>query len=489
MSEGKFENWVLPSDHLICMYEAEAITGTPLQKAAREIASYSSLGLYNYGARAEKYKAEILSCEELEGGVGIILIAYPPEAFDLETGGISGILSIISGWSMSLSRLSKIRIRDILFPESITSKFIGPKMGQSEINGLLGVKKRECYLTVPIYPRLGINMDEYKKILEMLLKQAPSYGPDMISDSELLFNPPECRVSERVTAMKDEVNRLAKMKDLEDNTEKFGGKTLFFVNVTGIPSLATAHASLVKDAGLHGIAVNVLPAGFSLLEQLRKEFPHLIVYAHANMHSVFTRGQQTGMSYGVLLKLFRLAGADIIYTGTPYGALDLFGDLEKHVLSVQNHNEILRSQMHKLKPAIPSILGGITLGNLEVNLKLSGLPLQMVVGGGIYDYTGPSPQSKIEIAGAKAKMRLGLGQVPRSYDQTDPAYAIKLFKKAIYSVTILNESMWRDHELKDNKDNNPVYFNEHFVNAEYPQDPELSRIMQRYSKLELKGQD
>lgn len=453
---SSFAKWELPTDHLICMYSVEASAGSSVQKAANDIASYSSEGLQSAGKRKERFTAEVLSCQEQADGKGVVLVGYPPESFDLESNGISSILSVIAGWNTSVSSLANVRVNDIFLPRSVTSKFQGSLMGQMKINELLGVRSRSCYLHVPVYPRLGLSLEDYKEVLATLLKGAPESSPDIIADSELIFNPQDCPVSGRVEVAKEfNTTLIQKMRALKDKTQSLGGKTLFFMNVTALPSKAIESATLVKEAGLDGIIVNALTSGLSLLEELRRQFSSLIIYAHANMHALLTRGVHTGVSFEVLVKLFKLAGADIIYTGAPYGSLDLIGGVERHVRTVQNYNDIVRSKIHNLEPAIPCIGGGITLGNLEANLKLSGLPLEMVVGSGVYD----SPSS--------------------------PSEAIRLFKKAIDITTEMKKTMWSDGELSDYMKQHREYFLKHFLDPTSPLNEELGKAFERYSKLRL----
>lgn len=451
------EKWEFPSDHLLCLYKIEVRPDSSVPNAAKKIAAYASLGLKARAETAEKFSAKIISRHQLAPNSGIVIIAYPPEMFDMETGGIASILSVISGWNVSVSDIVHVRISDIFLPEKIVSKFMGPQISQEKINNLLEVKRKECYLHVPVYPRLGANTEEYAKTLSSLLEKGPLVGPDIIADSELLFNPDYCPVHQRVALMQTKNKELIeKAASLKGKLDTMGCKTLFFVNVTGTPTKAVQHATLVKDAGLDGIIVNALTTGFSLLEELRKKFPDLIIYAHANMHAILTRGERTGMNFEVVIRLFKLAGADIIYTGAPYGSLDLTGSIEQHIANIQKYNNIVRSKIFNLQPAIPCIGGGLNIGNLEVNLKLAGIPLEIVVGDGLYDY-------------------------PRSL-----SYTIKLLKKAIFCITLLNKTMWSDQELSKNRQEFGEYFRANYVDPITPGNVELRETLQKCSLLKLR---
>jgi len=451
------EKWEFPRDHLLCLYKIEVRPDSSVPNAARKIAAYASTGLKAGTETLERFSAKIISRHQLTGTSGIVIVAYPIETFDLETGGIASILSVISGWNVSVSDIVNVRICDIFLPERIVSKFPGPQIGQEEINRRLGVKRKECYLHVPVYPRLGANIEDYGKTLRSLLEKGPLVGPDIIADSELLFNPNYCPVRRRIALMQTKNKELIEKASLiKDKLDTLGCKTLFFVNITGTPTKAVEHATLVKDAGLDGIIVNALTTGFPLLEELRKKFPELIMYAHANMHAILTRGQRTGMNFEVLIRLFKLAGADIIYTGAPYGSLDLTGSLAQHIANIQKYNSIVRSRSGNLQPAIPCIGGGLNLGNLEVNLKLAGIPLEVVVGGGVYNY-------------------------PRSL-----TYTIKLLKKAIICITLLNRTMWSDKELLKNRQECTEYFRENYVDPTEPGNEDLRDALQKFSLLRLR---
>jgi ribulose 1,5-bisphosphate carboxylase large subunit-like protein len=450
------EKWEFPSDHLLCLYKIRVRSDASVPNAAKKIATYASTGLRAKAETWEKFGAKIISRHELSSQDGIIIVAYPPETFDIETGGISSILSVIAGWNISVSDIVHVRICDIFLPEKIVSKFPGPQVSQEQINHRLSVKRKECYLHIPVYPRLGATAEEYERTLSTLLENGPLIGPDIIADSELLFSPSYCPVRSRITSMQKYNKELVeKTSSMKDKLETLGCKTLFFVNVTGTPIKALENATLVKDAGLDGIIVNALTTGFSLLEDLRMKFPDLIIYAHANMHAILTRGERTGMNFEVLIRLFKLAGADIIYTGAPYGSLDLIGSLEHHIANIQKYNNIVRSKIFNIQPAIPCIGGGINLGNLEVNLKLAGIPLEVVVGDGLYGY--PKPLS----------------------------YTIKLLKKAIACITLLNKTMWSDKELLKNRQECNEYFKTNYVDSVAPENKELRESLQKFSTLRL----
>lgn len=452
------EKWEFPGDHILCLYKFEVQPNSSVPNAAKKIASYASMGLKVKAETTEKFSAKIISRHELSPHKGIVIIAYPPEMFDIETGGISSILSVISGWNISVSDIVRIRICDIFLPQKIVSNFPGPQISHEKINHRLGVKRKTCYLHVPVYPRLGATTEEYEKTLSAILKDGPLIGPDIIADSELLFNPNYCPVRSRISLMQRKNKELIeKASSMKDKLETLGCKTLFLVNVTGTPTKALEQATLVKDAGLDGIIVNALTTGLSLLEELRVKFPDLIIYAHANMHAVLTRGKSTGMNFEVLVRLFKLAGADIIYTGAPFGSLDLIGSISNHVANIQKYNSIVRSRIFNIEPSIPCIGGGINLGNLEVNLKLAGTPLEIVVGEGLYNY--PKPLN----------------------------YTIKLLKKAIHSITILNKTMWSDPEILKNRQECKDFFMTHYVDPTTPENEDLRDTLQKFSILRLRG--
>jgi ribulose 1,5-bisphosphate carboxylase large subunit-like protein len=450
------EKWEFSSDHVLCLYKVEVHPESSIHDAAEKIARYASVGLKSNTDLAEKFSAKVISFHELAPNQGIIIVAYPPEMFDIDTGGIASLLTIMAGWNTSVSDILSIRIYDIFLPKNITEKFLGPQFSQAKINDLLHVKQKNLYLHVPIYPRLGVSIDLYKEVLDELLFQSPYVAPDIIADSELLLNPYYCPIHERVKLMQNKNKDLVnKMSSLKDKIDKLGGKTLFLVNVTGTPTKAIENATLVKNAGLDGIMVNVLTTGFSLLEELRSKFKDLIIFAYTNMHAIITRGKKTGMSYEVIAKLLKLAGADIIYTGAPYGSLDLTEPLKEHITNIQKYNSIVRSEIFNIKPSLPSIAGGINLGNLEVNIKLAGIPTEIVVGDGIYSF--PQPKH----------------------------LTIRLFKKALITIEEMKKSMWTDNELSSVRRSNEEYFKKFFVDSSNPTDAELREALKKNAILKL----
>ena len=458
--------WEIPGDHVVCMYKIIVTPNASVRGVASKVIRYASIGEKEARQKQEyeRFNAEIISWYETSKRVGLVMISYPPEMFDAKYGGIASLLSVIPGWNVSMNEILRVKLLDVFLPEKITKEFEGPRWSPDKIRRKLRTGgEQNCFLRVPIYPRLAYPED-YEHRIKCLLKKAPEIAPDIIADSELLFNHEFCSIDKRIDIMSKFNKHVESMMDAKERVEtKTGCKTLFFINVSGKPSYTLEKTEAVKEAGLDGITLNVLTTGFSLLEDLRSKFKNLIIYARANAHALLTRGNSVGISFDVLAKLFKIAGADIIYTGAPCGSLDRVKPLDDHVADIRRRNTIVRNPIYNIGPALPSISGGVHLGNLQVNILLAGVPLQITVGDGIYNFPWA---------------RNNLDRI---------ADVIRLFKKAIYIITQKKENMWDDHELRELRHKRcRAYFMEERKCVD-PTDKEIKDVLRRWVYPEFRS--
>ena len=116
--------------YVIARYYVES--SLALHQAGEQIAIEESIGTWTEVTTEtewirRKLPAKVFKWEE--GEAGMVWIAYPTELFDVETGGIPNILSIIAGNLFGLSLLKNVRLLDVSFPQSMVNAFPGPKFG------------------------------------------------------------------------------------------------------------------------------------------------------------------------------------------------------------------------------------------------------------------------------------------------------------------------------------------------------------------------
>ena len=107
------------------------------------------------------------------------------------------------------------------------------------------------------------------------------------------------------------------------------------------------------------------------------------VLGHAAGSGMFYEGVLNGMSSPLAAgKLARLAGADIVMVNTPYGGYPL-----NHQKYMQTVAQLVLPFYH-LKPAMPSIGGGVHPGMVEKYIGEVGKDIVLAAGGAVQGHPG-----------------------------------------------------------------------------------------------------
>jgi 2,3-diketo-5-methylthiopentyl-1-phosphate enolase len=308
---------------------------------------------------------------EKEKEIYLLQIAYPPVNFGSQ---FPMMMTTLLGNDASTS--VQVKLVDLQFPESFVSGFQGPKFGIEGLRKLTGVEKRPLVLNM-IKPCTGFTPEVGAKIFY----QAALGGVDFIKDDELLGSPEFCPNVERVK----EYNKAAQAA-----YEKTGHQTIYIVNVTDRADKVLENAKRVVEAGAKAIMVNYAAVGYSVLRSV-SESVNVPVLGHYASSGMFYEGVGSGMSFPIASGKFpRLAGADIVMMNTPYGGYPL-----KYQKYIQTAHE-LSLPYYGLKPAMPSLGGGVHPGMTEKYMKDLGTDIILAPGGSIHGH----PQGAA--AGAKA---------------------------------------------------------------------------------------
>ena len=122
--------------------------------------------------------------------------------------------------------------------------------------------------------------------------------------------------------------------------------------------------------------IDVLTAGFSGVQYIRNQNLGMIIHAHRAMHGALTRKKDHGITNLVFAKLLRLAGVDLLHTGTVVGKME--GDREE----VLGLGRFMQGPFHDLAPAFPVASGGLHPGLLPHIVDLYGPDVGAMFGGG-----------------------------------------------------------------------------------------------------------
>lgn len=325
----------------------DSTTGTWIDMKGLSAIKLNEDGVHN------RYKARVW---DKDAYTGYLILEFPVDNFDFNYAGIPLLLGTIAGDILSYPELYSINIADIHFPEEVEDFFKGPKCGISGVRELLKVYDRPI-LAFTAKPRLGLTPEEYAKLLVEVAKG----GVDIVEDDERLVNPVYCNIIDRAEAV---------LKAFKNN----GIKTIYSVNITGNANKAVEMAEKLIDLGIKMLKIDVLPAGFAELQAV-SEFLHEKKYdvpitVYPGMGQVYKC-----FSKKVILKLARMAGADIIYAATPYmsriGRHDVESTSGDVVFKIQDAVADLErvKELHyiltgtkKYKPSLPTVSTSIHPG-------------------------------------------------------------------------------------------------------------------------------
>ncbi|MCR3883704.1 RuBisCO large subunit C-terminal-like domain-containing protein [Methanotrichaceae archaeon M04Ac] len=344
---------------VIAKYRVE--TDLPIEKAAEAIAAEQSTGTWTDVER-EKLASD-LSARVVRAEGNFAYVAFPEELF--EAGNMPQYLSVVAGNLFGLGDLKKVRLLDVIFPQSLVSAHKGPRFGIKEARKILGVFDRPLVGTI-IKPKVGLSPRETAEVAG----QAVRGGLDLIKDDETLTDQSFCPMDERVEAV------MAELSKVEEET---GKKAFYAVNVTSGAEEILGRAEEVIDRGANMVMVDVLTSGFSALEVLSRGVK-VPVHVHRTMHGAFTRDRSHGISMIPISRLVRMAGGTNLHTGSYLGKMA--GDREEN----DRCRDALRDEWYGLSPVFPVASGGVHPGNVRPNLEGYGTDCIVQAGGGVHGH-------------------------------------------------------------------------------------------------------
>jgi len=128
-----------PESNVVATYYVESELRLP--EAGKQIALEESIGTWTEVTTTTAWIKEKLSAKvfKWEGrNKGLVSIAFPNELFDIETGGIPNILSIVAGNLFGLSALKNVRLLDIELPSVLT---IQTGINEPRYVSIMGIRK------------------------------------------------------------------------------------------------------------------------------------------------------------------------------------------------------------------------------------------------------------------------------------------------------------------------------------------------------------
>jgi ribulose-bisphosphate carboxylase large chain len=383
----KFENFLYDEsvDHTKYFVAKYLLKSNDMLKAACGIAIGQSIG--NPSVRLDSETAELLENhlaiildhpENLKNKKeAIVKIAYPIKNFDLEQDGVTQLICTVMGGQMDIEEILSCRLLDIEFPKVFLETFKGPKIGMTEI------KKRTNCINRPLLggivkPKTGLDIETLKQVCKKMVIG----GVDFIKEDEILGNPSCCPFEERVKIVNDVVqNEAAKL-----NKEVFYAPC---VN-SDLPYLLNRIEFLV-DQNIKAYHVNIW-SGINMYKYLRSfDFNIAMFYQKSGDRVLTDKNNAYSISWGVLLKLARISGADFIHAGMWGGYLsDTKQDLIEWMSALTSTHDL------GFNKTVPSFSCGAHPGLVDTTVKNFGNDLMMSLGGSMHGHPGGT------ISGAKA---------------------------------------------------------------------------------------
>ncbi|MHC1595027.1 MAG: RuBisCO large subunit C-terminal-like domain-containing protein [Methanotrichaceae archaeon] len=377
-------------------------TDLPIAKAAEAIAAEQSTGTWTEVGKA-KY-VESLAGRVIGAEGNLVEIGFPEELF--EPGNIPQYLSVVAGNLFGLGSIDKVRLLDVIFPESLVRAHQGPRFGIEEARNILGVHDRPLAGTI-IKPKVGLNPKDTAEVAG----QAVRGGLDLIKDDETLTDQAFCPMTDRVEAVMAELDRV--------ETET-GKKAFYAVNVTTGADEILERAEKATDRGANMVMVDVLTAGFGALEVLSMN-GKVPVHVHRTMHGAMTRDRHHGISMVAISRLVRLAGGTNLHTGSYLGKMA--GDVGE----LDACRDALREGWYGLRRVFPVASGGLHPGNVSANLDGYGVDCIVQAGGGVHGHPGGTADGAKAMVQAVDAWRKGVSVKDYAADHRELKAAIEFW--------------------------------------------------------------
>ena len=278
---------------------------------------------------------------------------------------------------MDIEEILSCRLLDLDLPEVFLKTFKGPKIGMADI------KKRTKCLDRPLLggivkPKTGLDIHTLKQVCKNMVKG----GVDFIKEDEILGNPSCCPFEERVKIVNDVVqNEAAKLS-----------KEVFYAPCVNsdLPYLLRRVEFLAKQ-NIKAYHLNIW-SGINMYKYLRSyDFNIAMFYQKSGDRVLTDTNNAYSISWGVLLKLARISGADFIHAGMWGGYLSDTKDDLSDWLSVLTSKHFLG-----FKKTVPSLSCGSHPGLVDSTIKNFGNNVMMSLGGSLHGHPNGT------VSGAKA---------------------------------------------------------------------------------------
>lgn len=380
-----------PKD-MVAVYRVEPKRGKPINKVAEHLAAESSIGTWTNISTADpraaqRLKPHVYSIQKRGKRAYYVKIAYPQDLF--EAGNMPQILSAVAGNIFGMKDIKRLRLVDVAFSERQLEKLPGPTFGIDGVRARANVKDRPMVGTI-VKPKVGLSPEKHAKVAF----NAWVGGLDLVKDDENLTSMSFNQFATRMQQTYRALNKAEKMT---------GQKKVYVPNVTAETGEMLKRAALVKKLGGTTVMVDIVTAGWSGVQSLRKAFPDMIIHGHRAGHAAMTRDKTHGVSMLAMAKFARAAGIDQLHIGTAnvgkmHGGKSEVQRIQKAISSqkVSGNSIYLSQDWGKMKPTMPIASGGLHPGQMSTLVDRMGTNIIAQFGGGCHGHPDGT------VAGARA---------------------------------------------------------------------------------------
>ncbi len=330
-----------------------------LYRAALEIAAEESTGTWDPDLKTllpsemdnnSKENMKLLEAKVigLNFKNGMAAVALPKEGF--EDGNLPQVLSVIIGNYTGMSSAAwGVRLEDLDIPDDFANTFQGPLVGNEGIKSILG---DQITVGTIVKPKTGLSEADWAKTSTRSFMG----GLDVVKDDENLTSQDYCKFEKRARLVFEGIKEV----------EKTTGRDLIYVpNITsGDFDEMIKRADIIKELGGNCLMIDILSAGMTAVQTIRKKYPNMIIHGHRAGHGAQTifpeiiiDGIQYNLRHGVSMKAWtliaRLSGVDQFHIGAPRGKM------EASSRTVLENLEACTRPLGKIKTMRPICSGGL----------------------------------------------------------------------------------------------------------------------------------
>ena len=326
-------------------FETSPAAGTPEEILTRMCHEQTTSGFDTLAGRAAAprlapYQASVqklrLMPSTADVDAGFAEVDFPWTSMTQTGNPLEDALCFVMGESSHVAGMLKLRMVDLNFPDDMMRTLAGPRHGVPGVRKILGVHNRPL-LMGPMRPEVGLAPVEYAKIAYDALLA----GSDIVKDDELLVDPPYCPIRERAALC---------VKSAREAEQKTGERKMWVLHLGCDVSRFDEFLKIGAETGVDGYMVQprLTPSLLTLMRS-RTDLP---LIAHYSMLTLFTRYAHVGIEMSLMLKLFRLSGADIVTFPRPNVRFDVSSEEFKENLLVAG------APLGNILPAFPFPTGG-----------------------------------------------------------------------------------------------------------------------------------